>query len=135
MEPTQLLPMLLQPSHASSQKTLGGIPHTLPTTSYRKITHHTSLCPCLSLPLKTLLHLRVRIRLSFPPLPPLPPHQIQSPHPRQLPINLLLLKRDLVRLFGGGPEARDVEAVVEVRAEVVHPADGEEDVDSELFSC
>lgn len=38
-----------------------------------------------------------------------------------------------MRLFGRGPEAGNVEAVVEVRAEVIHPADGEEDVHSELW--
>ena len=37
-----------------------------------------------------------------------------------------------MRLFSGRPEAGDVEAVVEVRSEVVHPTDGEEDVEPEL---
>ena len=35
--------------------------------------------------------------------------------------------------FGCGPEIGDGEAVFEVGAEVVHPADGEHDVHSELI--
>lgn len=37
-----------------------------------------------------------------------------------------------MRLFLFGPEPRDGEAFFEVCSEVVHPADREEDVDSEL---
>ena len=38
-----------------------------------------------------------------------------------------------MRCFGRGPEIGDGEAVFEVGAEVVHPADGEHDVHSELI--
>lgn len=37
-----------------------------------------------------------------------------------------------MRLLGGGPEAGDAEAVIEIRAEVIHPSDGEDDVHAEL---
>lgn len=107
-------------------------------------------CPCMSLhiipipPIPSHIYTPAPTKLnqtpSLRPLCPLgrslhpllPPNRIQRPHPRQLLINILLLQRDLMRLFGGRPEAGDVEPVVEVRAEVVHPADGEEDVHSEL---
>lgn len=69
----------------------------------------------------------------LPLLSLLAPECVRGAHTRQLPINLFLLERDLVRLFGAGPEAGDVEAVVEVRAEVVHPADGEDDIYAELW--
>ena len=69
----------------------------------------------------------------LPLLSLLAPESVRGPHARQLPVNLFLLERDLVRLFGAGPEARDVKAVVEVRSEVVHPADGEDDIHAELW--
>ena len=116
-------------------------PHsTLHMLSYSQLytsTLHTHSLPsvlsstlALSLHLGSLGSLSHLNRLSALPL--LPPNRIQRPHPRQFAVNLVLLERDLVRLFRGRPEALDVKAVVEVRAEVVHPADGEEDVHAEL---
>lgn len=69
----------------------------------------------------------------LPLLSLLAPESVRRPHARQLPVNLFLVERDLVRLFGAGPEAGDVKAVVEVRSEVVHPADGEDDIHAELW--
>ncbi|KAL6153688.1 hypothetical protein ACJQWK_01858 [Exserohilum turcicum] len=50
----------------------------------------------------------------------------------QLLGNLFAVIRNLVRLAGLGPEIRDGEFAVEVRAEVVHDADREEDIHPKL---
>lgn len=47
-------------------------------------------------------------------------------------IDLLLVEGNLVRLFGRGPETLGGETVVEVRAKVIHPSDGEENIHPEL---
>lgn len=46
--------------------------------------------------------------------------------------DLFAVTRDLVALLWLGPEALDGEAVVEVRSEVVHDANGEHDIHAEL---
>ena len=71
--------------------------------------------------------------LSLLPRQPLLP-QLQPPLPQSLQLHshLLAFKRYLVCLFGFWPEIWDGEALVQVCAEVVHPADGEEDVETEL---
>jgi hypothetical protein len=63
-----------------------------------------------------------------------PPLVLQIPRlqPLQLLGNLLALVRYLVRLARLRPELGDCEFAVEVRAEVVHYADGEENVHAEL---
>lgn len=78
------------------------------------------------------LSLDLSLQQSNLPLSPLPAHGFYHAHTCQLLINLLLVNRDFVRLLGSRPEVPDVKAVVEVRAEVVHPTDGEEDVHAEL---
>lgn len=87
------------------------------------------LCLCLRFCLSLGLGLQGRPLLS-----PLPTKSIHSPHARKFAVDLFFLERDFVRLFGRGPEAGNVETVVEVRAEVIHPANGEEDVHPELRS-
>lgn len=79
------------------------------------------------------LHLRLSLSLSLRCLPPFPPQSVLHAHTCQFLVDLFLVKRDLVGLFGGGPEALCREAVVEIRAEVIHPADGEKNVHSELW--
>lgn len=63
---------------------------------------------------------------------PFPSSRVNHAHARQLLVDFLLLERDLVGLFRGGPEAGHAETVVEIRSEVIHPADGEDDVHAEL---
>lgn len=65
-------------------------------------------------------------------LPPLPLDGVYHAHTGQLFIDLVFIEWDLVGLFGCGPEALGGEAVIEIRAEVVHPADGEDHVYAEL---
>lgn len=65
-------------------------------------------------------------------LPPLLHLQIPRLQPLQLLRNLLALVRDAMRLLGLGPEVRDREFAVQVCAEVVHDADGEENVHAKL---
>ena len=48
-------------------------------------------------------------------------------------MNLLLLKRNAIRLLRLRPEVGDREAPVEVRAVVVHDRDGEHNVHAELY--
>ncbi|KAB8349642.1 hypothetical protein FH972_023661 [Carpinus fangiana] len=90
-------------------------------------------------PLHPAPHLPLRPRLPTPHLAPLlpcqpllTPREPALPQPRQLCTNLIALERDLVGLLGARPEVGHAEAVVEVRAEVVHVADREEDVEAEL---
>lgn len=68
----------------------------------------------------------------FPCLPHLLHLEISRLQPLQLLLDLLALVRDLVRLSFFRPEVGHVEFAVEVRAEVVHDADGEENVHAEL---
>lgn len=63
-----------------------------------------------------------------------PPLVLQVPRlqPLQLLCNLLSLVRDAMRLLRLGPEVGHRESAIQVRAEVVHDADGEENVHAEL---
>lgn len=56
----------------------------------------------------------------------------QTVHPLQLLLDLVLVKWYLVGLFGRWPEAWYGEAFFEIRAEIVHPANGKENVGAEL---
>jgi len=72
---------------------------------------------------------------TTPPLlhqPPLPQKQPLLPQSLQLSLDLIPLRRNPMRLIRLGPEAMHREPLVQVRAEVVHYADGEEDVHPEL---
>jgi hypothetical protein len=71
------------------------------------------------------------IFLLFHPFPLQPSRaSLQPPllHPLQLTQDLVAIVRDLVGLVLVGPEALHAEAIVEVRAEVVHDRDWEHDV-------
>jgi len=65
----------------------------------------------------------------FPQSPPLLLHPLDS---FQFFLYLLPLKWDLVRVFLLGPKVGDGEAIFEIRAEIVHPADREHDVHTKL---
>ena len=53
-------------------------------------------------------------------------------YPQHLRPDLVTLEGDLVTLFLRGPEIWDGEPVLQVRTEVVHPADWEGEVHAEL---
>lgn len=55
-------------------------------------------------------------------------------HALVLDLELLAVARQLVALFGSRPEVGDGEAVIEVRAKVVHDANGKHDIHAKLYS-
>jgi hypothetical protein len=72
---------------------------------------------------------KLLLRLIKPALLSLPNSLV---YPQHLRLDLVSLEGKLVTLFLRWPEAWDGEAVLEVRAEVVHPPDGECEVHAEL---
>ncbi len=69
---------------------------------------------------------------DLPRSPRLPQVQPPLPQPLKLTMNLILLERNPVRLLRLGPEVRHREAIVEVRAVVVHDCDWKHDVHAKL---
>ena len=65
--------------------------------------------------------------------PRLPPPQPPPLHPLHLRTDIFSFRGYLIQLLLCGPEIADAEFVVEVRAEIVHPAYGEHDVHAELL--
>lgn len=86
-----------------------------------------------------------RVYLQYPPLTLIPelllcllqPHFLSFPngvvYPQDLCLDLVSLEGYLVALFLRGPEVGHGEAVLEVRAKVVHPADGKGEVHAKLM--
>jgi len=63
---------------------------------------------------------------------PLAPDAIDHAHARQFAIDLLPLQWNLMRLLCRGPKSWHGETFIEIRAEVVHPADREKNIQAEL---
>lgn len=119
------------------------------TVVYHSIRHPIPNRPvqCITLTSSRYRTLSVLCRLPLPPsalvllllltahLPHLLQLQVSRLEPLKLLLDLVALVRNAVRLLRLGPEIRYREFAVEVRAKVVHDADGEENVHAELMAC
>jgi hypothetical protein len=117
---SSIIPRAFRPRFCDS---MARHPHPTPRINPRRYTLRTTPVLVLTPPSPSPILLQ----------PLLPQKQPSLPQPLQLTMDLLLLKRNAIRLLRLGPEIGHREAVIEVLAVVVHDCDWEHDVHAELF--